>query len=309
MDISKAQSYINLWLKKLYSDENFIKKILAPYSSSSLILLLDRFDQSAFAPTFRANQHAVEIFHQHGQSSILISLTDLACDCTPTDISAILLQVNIADGNLLVAFTNRQRRSAEDLHFYYVTLLDKMPADDIVRLISKKRRTVDLKMLPDRVDRWKWLWSQKYIYDHSYHPLLFNLMTQFKGPIPHFLKQVHTHLVALISGKAIDRLVDEVNKTWTLTSRHTEFFNLWHEIMKENACTYFKTNCNNDERLTAITMQDSTTCYIWKGDKLLCFLLLLFNKPYRQKLYLKVLAIEEPPIFLSVIFTQCPQLK
>ena len=98
---------------------------------------------------------------------------------------------------------------------------------------------------------------------------------------------------------------------WKLPHTFTPLFiSLWHQVMTETAITYLP--CKEEqieaEIVSSISFDSTTIVYMCNSDKLVCLLLILFNKTYRERL--NFICTHEPtaPV-IADIFTQFTVLQ
>ena len=277
----------------------------------------DWLDTHAFNPLFDAAQNAIAIF-SGGTQRLELSLTTLFPTYPLADILIEFTEANISHG-LPVFSEAEQSRFVIDA--YYEAALNELPDEYRSKLLFWKNVMTDTEqtILSGRKNMWNRLWKHRFQICYSYHPALFQTMVAYQGPIGLFLQQVHAEMLVHCGPKAMSDIYDAVIcHNWTLSvSKNPRFLKLWNQIVGESACVYLNrktvkkgtSNSSSNEILdaTAINMHNRSPSILRNPDKLLCFLLLLFHVPYRQKL--AQILLEEPwPGFLANVKALYPKL-
>jgi len=260
--------------------------------------LVDRFDQNPFQPTYNASSMTVDIFPNRNLRTLAFSLAEILDKFPLSVVLADFAMANITHGHVFP----QPKLGGGLLPFYRQALLLLPPAHASQLLFWKRSAyAATEQMLPDRPRVWTDLWLSDFRYSCTFHPAIFLNMTNYKGPIPLFLQTVYAHLLGTIGGLAFHLCYDQIiAQPWHFSPGQKRFLDLWHVVMKETAIVYLPTA---SELATVV----EHPFYMLNTDKLLCILLLLFNRAYRTRLDL-ILTSEPAPTFLASLFTRLPGL-
>ena len=275
--------------------ENCLSRYIRETSDYGLV---DRFDQFPFQPTYNASSMTVDIFPNPHLRTLSFSLAEILDKYPLSVVLADFAIANIHHGHVFP-----QPKLGGGLLPYYRQALKLLPPMHATQLMFWKRSAFAAteNMLPDRPRVWTDLWQAEFRYSCTFHPAIFFNITSYKGPIPLFLQTVYAHLLGTIGGHAFHLCYDQIiAQPWQISPGQKRFLDLWHVVMKETAVVYLPTSSD----LATVVEHPF---YMLNTDKLLCILLLLFNRSYRTRLDL-ILLSEPAPAFLATLFTRLPSL-
>ena len=266
--------------------------------------ILDRFDAVEFSPTFRIATNTIEIFSIHDKPTLSFRLKDVIGTNSLADILNTFQKNNINNGHVF----QTRNDTGSMLTVYYISAFKYFPKSHLNILCSWKRSGID-ETLPGRKHIWNIIWEKELKHYFVYHPAIFLAMNRYIGPIPAFLQQLTDFMTTKMHPMTMTNLYDTiVNQPWRLPVTFTPLFiDLWHQVMQECAMAYIPNNTENNN-ISSISFQQLKCVYMCSSDKLLCLLLILFNKPYRTRLN-KILLHEPTPPVLANIFTHFPTLQ
>jgi hypothetical protein len=281
-----------------------IQKMLARYMhKTNDYEILERIDMNAFTPTFHVAGNFVSVFPMHGRPPLSFQLQELLGPVSMADALNLFGQQGICNGHVFPIDNDNSLLSV-----YYLEAFKYFPASHINTLCSWKRHTEH----PGRAHVWHMLWNQKLKFYFSYHPAVFLAMTRYSGPVPQFLQEVSYFMQTKMPAQSLDLMYrNTVCMNWKLPHTFTPLFiSLWHQVMTETAITYLP--CKDEqieaEIVSSISFDSTTIVYMCNSDKLVCLLLILFNKTYRERL--NFICTHEPtaPV-IADIFTQFTVLQ
>ena len=266
--------------------------------------LVDRFDSQPFAPTFNAATMSIDVFSDPARKFRRLSFTLL--ELFPTvPISDIM--ADFANQHISHAYIFPIGKNGGDIAPFYLAALKLLPPIPAAQLVFWKRAAYAATdtMLIGRKAIWDQLWVSEFSPLFSFHPVLFNLMTIYKGPIPLFLQTVQGYLSSVLGPTVLHTLYNEIVLIdWHILPSMPRFLTLWHRIMKESAAVYLPSIENTvHPNTTRIKTKAQTGELIRHSDKFLCLLLLLFHQSYREQLTL-ILREEPTPGFLADLFSR-----
>lgn len=272
--------------------------------------LFDRFDSSLFSPTFNAASNNIDCFGNGSNKPFSIPLNDLIADSS-WSLSSLLEE--FSKKGMGHGYRFPLHEIGTEITIFYLEALQHFPDSFINTLISWKRTGSmnDTTMLPGRKRIWDEIW-RIYKFKFAYHPSIFLAMTQYQGPIPIFLQQVVDFILKNFSSDSLEVFFDQfIDCPWIFKTTYSHgFITLWHQIMKETTAVYLPklSDSDSESSYSTISYDNNRLCYISNSNKLLCTLLLLFNRDYREKLDCIILQEPVPPILMA-IFTRFPGLQ
>ena len=292
-------------------EQDKIKTLIHNYlEKTSNYQILDQFDACEITPTFNEALHSVVLFGT-SPHPLAYTLTDLV----GTTVSLVSLLDEFANQHIFHGHVFDVRQDRHSLILYYLEVLDHIPLENAHLIINWKRTASQAlnTMIPDRIGVWNDIWNKKYKFYFSYHPAIFSCMNYYQGPMPNFLQKVSYFMQTKMSADTMDSFYRKIVCTpWVLKRTYGPgFIHLWHQVMRETAVIYLPNPPKQDkidETISTITFDDSAPLPIANCDKLLCLLLILFERTYRQKLN-HILAHEPVPPILAIIYTKYPSLQ
>lgn len=295
-------SYTKHLLDRILDSGTVFRCLSAYVNATGDYNLVDRFDSQHFSPTFNAATMSIDVFSDPARKFRRLSFTllELFPAVSVCEIMADFANQHITHGYIFPAGKN-------DIAPFYLAALKLLPPVPAAQLVFWKRAAYAATdtMLTGRKAIWDQLWNTEFSALFSFHPVLFNLMTIYKGPIPLFLQTVQGYLSSVLGPNVLHILYNDiVLMDWHILPSMPRFLTLWHRIMKESAAVYLPSiEGHLQPNTTRIRTKTHTGEQIRHSDKFLCLLLLLFHQPYREQLT-QILREEPTPGFLADLFAR-----
>lgn len=260
-----------------------------------------RLDTTLFTPTFNAATNTIDVFKQNEQA-ITFTLEEVTECQSVGEVLQNFYKIGICHNFCF-------QMIGCDYLAYYFAALKHFPLPYIDNLISFNRTAP----VSPRRKIWNDLWKMEYKSILAFHPAIFLAMNRYKGPIPTFLQEVTSFMhTTMPHGILHDIYINFICQEWKMPAPFSpRFISLWHQVMTETSVAYLpmKKHVKIDDTVySSIRFSKQIICYMCNSDKYLCLLLVLFNKPYRQKLN-EILVHEPLAPVLANIFAQYQSLN
>lgn len=295
-------SHVRQLLDRILDPDTVLRCLTAYVQATGDYTLVDRFDSQPFSPTFNAATMSIDVFSDPGRKFRRLSFTLLELfPLVPiSEVMADFANQHISHGHIFPTGKN-------DIAPFYLAALKLLPPVPAAQLVFWKRAayaSTDT-MLTGRKAIWDQLWITEFSALFSFHPVLFNLMTIYKGPIPLFLQTVQGYLSSVLGPTVLHTIYNDiVLMDWNILPSMPRFLTLWHRIMKESAAVYLPSiEGHLHPNTSRIKTKAQTGELIRHSDKFLCLLLLLFHQSYRDQLT-QILHDEPTPGFLADLFAR-----